>query len=100
MNTIKNNGLLLDGSPAKRVLRHNTTALQEELYLIMGKMIALSIIHGGPGPSFFCQSVVDYLFHGLGGVHANVDEIPDHSTQDLVQKVLHLHNIIHVCIFY
>ena len=31
------------------VLRHNTTALQE-MYLCMGKMIAISIVHGGPGP--------------------------------------------------
>ena len=49
MNAIKENNSLLDGPSASRVLRHNTAALQEELYLCMGKMIALSIVHGGPG---------------------------------------------------
>lgn len=49
MNAIKENNSLLDGPSGSRVLRHNTAALQEELYLCMGKMIALSIVHGGPG---------------------------------------------------
>ncbi len=49
MNIIKENNSLLEGSSTCRVLRHNTTALQNELYLCMGKMIALSIVHGGPG---------------------------------------------------
>lgn len=49
MNAIKENNSLLDGPSVSRVLRHNTAALQEELYLCMGKMIALSVVHGGPG---------------------------------------------------
>ena len=48
MNAIKENNSLLDGPSCSRVLRHNTAALQEELYLCMGKK-ALSIVHGGPG---------------------------------------------------
>ena len=46
MNAIRENNSLLDGPLTTRVLRHNTTALQNELYLCMGKMIALSIVHG------------------------------------------------------
>lgn len=49
MNSIKENNSLLEGHSTHRVLRHNTTALQDELYLCMGKMIALSVVHGGPG---------------------------------------------------
>ena len=49
MNAIKENNSLLDGPSGSCVLRHNTAALQEELYLCMGKMIALSIVQGGPG---------------------------------------------------
>lgn len=52
INAIRENNSLLDGPSTNRVLRHNTTALQEELYLCVGKMIALSIVHGGPGPYF------------------------------------------------
>ena len=72
MNAIRKNNSLLDGPLTTCVVRHNTTALQNELYLCIGKMITLSIVHGGPGPSFFAESVVDYIFNGLGSVSASV----------------------------
>ena len=87
MNSIKDNNSLLDGPSNRRVLRHNTPALQEEMYLCMGKMIALSVVHGGPGPSFFAESVVAYLFCGLSGVTAKVDDVPDTSIRDQLKKV-------------
>jgi hypothetical protein len=87
MNAIRENNSLLDGPLTTRVLRHNTTALQNELYLYMGKMIALSIVHGGPGPSFFVECVVDYIFNGLGSVSARIVDIPDASIKERIQKV-------------
>ena len=44
MNNIRENNYLLNSSPTSRVLCHNTAALQEELYLCMGKMTALSMV--------------------------------------------------------
>ena len=38
-------------------------------------MIALSILHGGPGPVFFARSVIDYIFGGIANVGAR--DIPD-----------------------
>ena len=87
MNAIRENNSHLDGHSSTRILRHNITALQEELYLCMGKMIALSIIHGGPGPSYFAECVVDYLFSGLKAVTARVTDIPDAIIQQHLQKV-------------
>ena len=71
----------------RRVLYHDTPALQEEMYICMGKMIALSVVHGGPGPSFFTESVVAYLFCALSGVTAKVDDVPDTSIRDQLKKV-------------
>ena len=71
MNAVRENNSL-DGQLTTHVLRHNTTALQNELYLCMGKMIALSIVHGGPGPSFSAGCVVDYLFNALGSVSTTI----------------------------
>ena len=87
MNAIRENNSLSDGASNMRVLRHNTTALQEELYLCIGKMIALSIVHGGPGPSFFVPCVVDYIFSGLGAVTARISYIPDTSIRKQMQMV-------------
>ena len=92
-NAIRENNSLLDGPPTTRVLRHNTTALQNELYFCIGRMIALSIVHGGPGPSFFAESVINYIFNGLGAVCAKIVEIPDASIRQRIQKVSIVQNM-------
>jgi len=52
----------LSGMPTRRILKHNTQALDREQYYTIGKMIVLSIFHGGPAPIFFADPVIDYLF--------------------------------------
>ena len=61
---------------------------QNELYLYIGKIIALSIVHGGPGPVFFSPVIVDYLFGGMSALSASINDIPDESLQIKVRKVL------------
>ena len=46
-----------------------------------------SIVHGGPGPSFFAGRVVDNIFNGLGSVSARIEGIPDASMKERIQKV-------------
>lgn len=50
-------------------------------------MIALSILHGGPGPVFFAPVVVDYLFGGISAVKPSVDDVPDEDIQLKIRKV-------------
>ena len=50
-------------------------------------MIALSILHGGPGPLFFSPVVVDYLFGGTSAVKPSVDDVPDEEVQLKIRKV-------------
>jgi hypothetical protein len=86
LKSMKNNNSLFDGPQTSRVLRHNTSALQDELFVIVGKFIVLSVLHGGPGPSFFSRSVVNYIFHGLP-VYPGIDEIPSVDVQEVVLKI-------------
>lgn len=58
-----------------------------ELYLFVGKAIALSILNGGPGPTFFSPLSIDYLFGGITKVKPSVDDIPDMLIQDKISKV-------------
>ena len=51
-------------------------------------MIALSILHGGPGPIFFAPVIVDYLFGGMATVHPTVDEVPDDVIHSKIIKVI------------
>lgn len=53
----------------------------------MGKIIALSILHGGPGPVFFSSAVVDYLFGGIATVRPSIDDIPDQQVQAKIRNV-------------
>ena len=50
-------------------------------------MIAMSILHGGPGPTFLAPSIVDYLFGRLSAVTPLVEDVPDMLTQNKIQKV-------------
>ena len=51
-------------------------------------MIAMSIIHGGPGPTFFAPAVVDYLIGGgISSVKPNVSDIPDVEVQSKIKMV-------------
>ena len=52
----------------------------------MGRMFALSILHGGTGPFFLSPSVVDYLFGGVGAVKPTIDEVPDDIIQQKIRK--------------
>ena len=89
LKKIQKNNSLLDGSPEfGRVVRHNTIALQEGLFLFMGKLFAMSIVHGGPSPTFFARSIVEYLFGGFEDVCVDICEVPDPHIRELLEKVL------------
>lgn len=77
---------LLEGPRDRRIMRHNTKALDDDVYRTIGKIVALSIIHGGPGPVFLAESVVNYLFDGKQ-VKVQIGDIPDVSIQDKLKKV-------------
>ena len=58
-----------------------------ELYLCIGRLIALSILHGGPWPVFFAPVIVDYLFGGIGAVKPSVEDVPDQQPKCMIKKV-------------
>ena len=78
---------LLSREPTRRVLKHNTQAFDREVYYTIGKMIALSIIHGGPAPTFFADPVIDYLFGEKRLFKASYEDIPDLEIRQKVEKV-------------
>ena len=66
---------------------HNTTALLEKHYLYVGKLIAMSLTEGGPGPACFCQWVYNYLTLGFDGVKVEIADIPDIVVQEKLKQV-------------
>jgi hypothetical protein len=88
LSELSKHGGLLTGSPGKRMLLHNVIALQKGVFVAIGKLIALSLIHGGPGPQFFTSCTAKYLL-GLNVTKEDlcVEDIADSSIVTLVKKV-------------
>lgn len=80
------NGSLFAGRSTERTLVHNVLALESKDYLIVGRLIALSLIYGGPSPHFFSSSVVAYLLNEPLNT-SMVNEIADGTLQSLLCKV-------------
>ena len=46
----------------------------------------MSVIHGGPGPTFFAPAVIDYLIGGISSVKVNISDIPDVQIQSKIKR--------------
>lgn len=68
-----------------RVPRHSMLELEKQTYYCVGKILALSLMHGGPAPRFLARTVVDYLFYGIA--EANPFDVPDKSIRESLIKV-------------
>ena len=51
------NNALFNGGEERHIARHNLIELQGDSYLIAGRVIALSLMYGGPAPQFFARPV-------------------------------------------
>lgn len=79
--------LMLVAPADSRVPAHNMVALERRHFMYLGQMIAVSIIHGGPGPHCLSHSVVDYLSFGLSKIHADVSDVPDAEVKERLIQV-------------
>ncbi|KAJ4946568.1 hypothetical protein JOQ06_024233, partial [Pogonophryne albipinna] len=59
-----------------RYLVYNAAAIREDEYFMAGKMIAVSIVHGGPGPHFLSRDLVNHIA-GQPGFCAHVTDVTD-----------------------
>ena len=50
-------------------------------------MIAVSIVHGGPGPQCLSHAVADYLCYGIWKVRATIADVPDPSIREKLRLV-------------
>lgn len=60
------------------------TAVRENEYVLAGKIIAVSIVHGGPAPHFLSKDLVNHIV-GNPSFGATVEDITDEE----IGRVLH-----------
>lgn len=96
------NSSLFEGSSAKN-LSLDLQALKENLYFEAGKMIAVSLVHGGPSPGFFSKILFNCLVYGPENVKPNLDDVTDIDVAQTIKKIKYssslssLQSTIHEC---
>ncbi|XP_028314675.1 G2/M phase-specific E3 ubiquitin-protein ligase-like [Gouania willdenowi] len=85
MNTLHHRPIF-DGPAKSRYLVYNSTAMREDEYSLAGKMIAVSIVHGGPGPNFLSKDLVSHI-SGKPSFNSSVDDITDEEIWTALQEI-------------
>nr|XP_055034496.1 G2/M phase-specific E3 ubiquitin-protein ligase-like [Misgurnus anguillicaudatus] len=78
---------IFDGPPESRYLVYNSRAAREDEYFLAGKMIAVSIVHGGPAPHFLSKNLVNHMI-GNPSFSANVEDVKDEEIGKVLHQVL------------
>ena len=77
--------MIFSGEEGRRIPRHSMLELENRTYYCVGKVLALSLMHGGPAPRFFARTVVDYIFNGMAD--ASPFDVPDQAVRESLIKV-------------
>ncbi|XP_044128434.1 G2/M phase-specific E3 ubiquitin-protein ligase isoform X2 [Bufo gargarizans] len=80
------NSNLFEGSERKN-LSLNVNALEDDLYYEAGRMVAISLVHGGPAPSFFSPTLFYCLIYDSHLVQPMVEDVTDPNVLQAVLKI-------------
>ena len=78
--------MIFNGDDYRRVPRHCVMELENRTYYNVGKVLALSLMHGGPAPHFLARTVVDYIVYG--SAQASPFDVSDQAIQESLIKVI------------
>uniref|UniRef100_A0A8C3Y524 G2/M-phase specific E3 ubiquitin protein ligase n=1 Tax=Catharus ustulatus TaxID=91951 RepID=A0A8C3Y524_CATUS len=86
------NSSLFEGSSGKN-LSLDFQALEENLYFEAGKMIAVSLIHGGPSPGFFSKTLFKCLVYGPENVKPALEDVADDDVAQTIKKIKYANSL-------
>ncbi|XP_063355269.1 G2/M phase-specific E3 ubiquitin-protein ligase-like [Pelmatolapia mariae] len=86
MGSLRNRPIF-DGPPESRYLVYNSRAARQDEYFLAGKMIAVSIVHGGPAPHFLSKNLVNHIT-GNQSFSATVEDVQDEEVTKVLHQVL------------
>ena len=82
-----NRSSLFVGNEESRLLSCYSKELRDGDYFLAGKIIALSIVHGGPGPESFSPILFDSIVQGPEDVKVSVDDVFDHEAKQQLRQL-------------
>ncbi|XP_052041853.1 G2/M phase-specific E3 ubiquitin-protein ligase isoform X2 [Apodemus sylvaticus] len=80
------NSPVFEGSLAKN-LSLNSQAVKENLYYEVGKMLAISLVNGGPSPGFFSETLFNCLAYGPENALPSLDDVSDLDVAQIIIKI-------------
>ncbi|KFP02473.1 G2/M phase-specific E3 ubiquitin-protein ligase, partial [Calypte anna] len=86
------NSSLFEGSSAKN-LSLDFQAVKENLYFEAGKMIAVSLVHGGPAPGFFSKTLFNCLVYGPENVKPDLEDVADVDVAQTIKMIKYTNNL-------
>ena len=87
ISTVSQDNNLFSGPDGNRAPKINMVELEKNTFYHVGTMIAMSLVHGGPGPHFFTPAVADYIIYGMSKVKATPSDVPDKEIQQKLIQV-------------
>ncbi|XP_066928484.1 G2/M phase-specific E3 ubiquitin-protein ligase-like [Clytia hemisphaerica] len=78
-------GKLVHGDTGNYSFVHDLVRLGKNEYMYFGYITALALVHGCPGPRYFCKSLMDFIF--TGNAEPTIDEIPDAEVKQKLQAI-------------
>ncbi|XP_064405754.1 G2/M phase-specific E3 ubiquitin-protein ligase-like [Halichondria panicea] len=84
---------LFTGWPENAVPVHNVHALAENKFYITGKIVATSLVQGGPPPVCFSRAVADYIVFDEVRSSPDLQDIPDFEVRQNLEKMLTIVNV-------
>ena len=92
LGSVVSNNSLFCGEMDSRFLRHNVIELNKKTYFHVGQILSITLVHGGPAPSFFAQPIADYILYGLDKVKVSITDVQNVVIKRRLQKVSNNNN--------
>ncbi|XP_069805526.1 G2/M phase-specific E3 ubiquitin-protein ligase [Dendropsophus ebraccatus] len=86
------NSNMFEGAERKN-LSLNMDALEKDLYYEAGRMVALALVHGGPAPSFFSQTLFYCLIYDSHHIQPMIEDVADPNVLQAILKIQSSHRI-------
>uniref|UniRef100_A0A674GSC3 G2/M-phase specific E3 ubiquitin protein ligase n=1 Tax=Taeniopygia guttata TaxID=59729 RepID=A0A674GSC3_TAEGU len=86
------NSSLFEGSSGKN-LSFDFQAVKENLYFEAGKMIAVSLVHGGPPPGFFSKTLFSCLVYGPENVKPALEDVADVDVAQTIKMIKYANSL-------
>ncbi|XP_030592032.1 G2/M phase-specific E3 ubiquitin-protein ligase-like isoform X2 [Archocentrus centrarchus] len=78
---------IFEGKDHAKYLTFDSKAAEENEYFYVGRMIAVSIVHGGPGPRCLSPNFFMYLVGKDKTFEAPIDDIPDEEIKKALLEI-------------